>query len=182
MNKLLESATSSNNYTMYILIAVFVVMLILMPIFNKRRNKKIEAERQVLVDEFKRGTKIITSFGVYGEVVEIKETTDGKVALISTGEGDKKTYMHVHINAIMNVDKKQDVIYDAEGNDITPYEEIDKQNESVEENVEENSKTDEVISEEKSDIIETDEANVQPKETAFKKSSTKKASAKKTSK
>ena len=134
MNRLLEgTATNSSGYTLYIVLAVLLVGFVVMHFLSKRRDKKLSEEKNALIESFKKGTKVITSFGVYGEVEEIKETTDGKVVLISTGEGKQKTYMNVHINAIMNIDKKQDVIYDAEGNDITPYEEIDKQNNDVQE-------------------------------------------------
>ena len=133
MFKLLEgSATSTDKVSLWVMIAVAVVLLVATFITRSKRNRKFEDDRQSMLNNLKKGTKVVTSFGLYGEVVEVKETTDGKVVLISTGDEKKKTYMTVHINAIMNIDKKQDVIYDAEGNDITPYEEIDKINESVE--------------------------------------------------
>lgn len=132
MFKLLEgTANQTSGVSLWIMIGLAVVLLVVMYITRGKRNKKYEDERQDLINNLKKGTKVITSFGLYGEVVEVKETTDGKVVLISTGDNKNKTYMNVHINAIMNIDKKQDVIYDAEGNDITPYEEIDKMNESV---------------------------------------------------
>ena len=102
-------------------------------ITKSKGNKKYEMERQELLSNLKKGTKVITSFGIYGEVVEVKETTDGQVVLIASGDEKHKTYMNVHINAIMNIDAKQDVVYDADGNDITPYDEIEKNNENVNE-------------------------------------------------
>lgn len=135
MFKLLEGTSSStgSGISMWIMIALAAVLLVVMFITKSKGNKKYEMERQELLSNLKKGTKVITSFGIYGEVVEVKETTDGKVVLIASGDEKHKTYMNVHINAIMNIDAKQDVVYDADGNDITPYDEIEKNNENVNE-------------------------------------------------
>ena len=166
-----EANNTSPLYT-YILIGIMIVLLIAFYVMGHFRKNKQVAQRTELENLFTVGTKIITSFGVYGEIVEIRETTDGKVALISTGEGKSKTYMTVHMNAIMNIDRKQDVVYDKDGNDITPYDEIEKSYDvdaPVEQPVEE-----EKVEDVKEEKAEEKTSKSQPKEKTSTKKTTKK--------
>ncbi len=185
MFKLLES----NQAMSWILVAVVVVALIGMMFFGRRTNAKNMQMRQELVSKFQKGTKIITNQGIYGTILEIKETTHGKVALISTGDKGHETHMLIHLDAIMNIDDKKDIVYDANGNDITEYDDKSSNpstpNEIKEKTKEtipttetlEVSKEDE-ISVEKSDEINqelTSEKEIKPKKSSSKKASTKKS-------
>lgn len=188
MFKLLES----NQAMSWILVAVVVVALVGMMFFGRRTNAKNMQMRQELVSKFQKGTKIITNQGIYGTILEIKETTHGKVALISTGDKGHETHMLIHLDAIMNIDDKKDIVYDANGNDITEYDdkssnqgtanEIKEKTKEIIPTTEtlEVSKEDE-ISVEKSEEINKDltkdltsEKEIKPKKSSSKKSSTKK--------
>lgn len=105
MNFLLEAGNGLGSVWIIVLVG-----LILLTVMGSIRNKKERTARAELVDKLKKGDKIVTYAGVYGEIIEITNTTDGKVVLISTGEGDKVSYMQLHINAIASVDAKQPVI------------------------------------------------------------------------
>lgn len=65
---------------------------------------------------------IKTYYGLYGKVLKVTETTDGKILLIETGEDKKVSYQSVHINAIYAIDEKQEVTLDENGNPILPAE------------------------------------------------------------
>jgi len=115
-----------------ILIIVLVVLLVFMIVSSSIRNKKENEKRMQMINELKPGANVITVNGVYGKIVSIEETTDGKIVLLSTGKGDKVSYMEIHINAISAIDNKQLVVLDENGNDITPMPE-EKTEEKVEE-------------------------------------------------
>ena len=103
-----------------ILIVILVALMVVMFVSSSMRNKKENEKRMAMLNEMKPGTCVITASGVYGKVVSITETTDGKVVLLSTGKDDKVSYMEIHINAISAIDNKQLVVLDENGNDITP--------------------------------------------------------------
>ena len=85
-----------------VLLGGFVVMTFL-------RQKKENDAKNELVSTIKKGTKIVTTAGVYGVVESIEETTDGKVVVITTGSSKNPSSMTIHINAIMGIDNKTSV-------------------------------------------------------------------------
>lgn len=101
-------------------ILAIIGVLILFMIFGSIRRKKYDTQVQDLLSNIKIGDKVKTYSGFYGTVVSIRETTDGKVVLIEMGEGNKKGYVEMDINAIMCLDKKEDVVYDSNGNVVMP--------------------------------------------------------------
>ncbi len=144
----------SKNWIILVLIVLAVALLV--PTYL-RQKKEVNA-RNELNNTIKKGTKIITTAGVYGVVESIRETTDGKVVTIVTGNPKNPTTMDIHINAIGGIDNKSAVTVD-EGNNV------------VEETVEKK--------EEKNETSEADETTT--KATA-KKNTKAKSSAKKTTK
>jgi len=84
---------------MVVVLGGFVVMTFL-------KQKKENDAKNDLVSTIKKGTKIVTTAGVYGVVESIEETTDGKVVVISTGSYNNPSSMTIHINAIMGIDNK----------------------------------------------------------------------------
>lgn len=117
--KYLLADASWGDISIWIIIAVLLLMFVVLSFVRRKRETQ---QRNDMVNEFKTGTKIVTTSGIYGEIKSITETTDGKVVVIETGEGNNKTTMTIHINAIMTVDKKKPIVYDENGNDITKYE------------------------------------------------------------
>jgi len=104
-----------------ILLILVLAILFLVPSYLKQ--KKEINNRNELTNSIKKGTKIVTTAGVYGVVESIEETTDGKVVTISTGSKKSPSSMTIHINAIMGIDNKTLV---AETKEQTKDEEIEE--------------------------------------------------------
>lgn len=114
MNTLLNAFTDwfATNWFIILLIVLMIAMLI--PPYI--RQKKEIAAKQELYTNIKKGTKIITTAGIYGVVQTVEETTDGKVVTILTGSAKNPTTMTIHINAIGGVDNKTPVVESMSGN------------------------------------------------------------------
>lgn len=102
---------------MLILIIGMMVVMFILP--NSARKKQYQ-QLQDFLGNLKVGDKVKTTSGFYGTIISMRETTDGRVALLEMGEGDKKGYTEVDMNAIYTIDAKEDVVYDADGNIIEP--------------------------------------------------------------
>jgi len=120
MKFLLDGGASANaggsNIWFWIVILVGIGLMFVMSFV---RNKKDTQARAELNESLKVGTKVITYAGVYGTIVSMKETTDGKVVVLETGDEEHKSYMEILANAIAAVDKKEMVVLDENGNDVT---------------------------------------------------------------
>ena len=90
-----------------ILVLLVVAVALVVPTFM--RQKKEANARNELNNSLRKGTKIITTAGIYGVVESIENTTDGKVVTITTGESKNATTMKIHINAIGGIDNKTPV-------------------------------------------------------------------------
>lgn len=126
-NSLLAEATGNgSNATMWILL-VLLGVLIVAYIFSYFRRKKYNQETTNMLNALKPGDKVKTYSGFYGTVVSIKETTDGKVVTLETGDEKHKSFTSIDSNAIYCIDKKEDIVYDTEGNVVMPVSEDEKQ-------------------------------------------------------
>ena len=128
MNLLAESFFSSQ----WFLIVVLVVVVGLLMFLNYSRSKKENQYREELINKIVKGAKVKTGSGIYGTVVSVRNTTDGKIVLISTGEGKNVSYMEIHINAIFGVDDSEELVLDKDGNEVTKAE-LKAQNEAEKE-------------------------------------------------
>ena len=99
---------------------ILLALLVGFMIFSSIRRRKYDGQMQNFIENLKIGDRVKTYSGFYGKIVAIRETTDGKVVLIEMGEGDKKGYIEADIMAVMGLDKKEDIVYDANGNIIEP--------------------------------------------------------------
>lgn len=122
--KLLGQSFFSSQWFLIIILVVVVGLLMLL---NYSRSKKEQEYREDLNSKIVKGAKVKTSTGIYGTVVSIQSTTDGKIVLLETGEGKNVSYMHIHINAIYGVDDKEDLILDEDGNEVTAAELAEQQ-------------------------------------------------------
>lgn len=144
---MLSLLNSSNWFAQYGLLIVLVVALVVLMLISFNRRKKEDTYRNELEQKVVPGAKVKTYYGLYGKVLKVTETTDGKIVLIETGDEKRTSYQEVHINAIYAIDEKTDVVLDENGNEVTPkteeekkFEELEKQLE-VNENKEENKTT-----------------------------------------
>ena len=94
-----------------ILVLIVVTVGLLVPTYL--RQKKDAAARNELHEKLVKGTKIITTAGVYGVIESVENTTDGKVVTIVTGNGKYPSTMTIHINAIGGIDNKSSVVEEA---------------------------------------------------------------------
>ena len=115
---LLEASPS--DATQWILPAVLLVLVVGIFVLNYFRSKKNQEAMKNMVDGLKVGDNVKTYSGIYGKIIEIVETTDGKVAILETGSEKNKGIFSIDINAIYGIDEKKPVVYDAEGNIIEP--------------------------------------------------------------
>ena len=112
MSLLLANFWNSQWFLIILLVAVIAVMLVM----SLTRKKKDDEYRKTLNEQIVKGAHVKTYGGLYGTVVSVTETTDGKIVLLETGEGDKVSYQQLHINAIFGLDDKQIVVLDENGN------------------------------------------------------------------
>lgn len=104
-------------YGMLILLGGSLLLLFFLMV--NRRRKETEY-RETLSNKIVVGTKVKTYSGIYGKVVSIEETTDGKIVLLQTGDEKHVSYVSLHINAIYAMDEKTNVILDKDGNPVLP--------------------------------------------------------------
>lgn len=126
---------------------ILIIGIAVLFIFSSMRNKKEMQSRQSLNDSLKKGTKIITYSGIYGTIVSMRETTDGKVVVIETGDDEHKSFMEIHGNSIASIDTKEMVVLDENGNDVTNN--VKEPEVEVKEEVKEEPKAEEEKKEEK---------------------------------
>lgn len=139
MNFLLETS-AGNNATQWILPVVLLVLVVGIFILNYFRSKKNQETMQNMVENLKVGDNVKTYSGLYGKIIEIVETTDGKVAILETGSEKNKGIFSIDINAIYGIDEKKPVVYDADGNIIEPKDENERKTEKSDAEVEEKAK------------------------------------------
>lgn len=84
-----------------VVLAVFVVFMFVMPMFNRR---KADSQYKVMLDNVKTGYKIKTIGGIIGTVVDVDNTNPAqKLVTIETGMGNNKATMQIDINAVYQV-------------------------------------------------------------------------------
>lgn len=166
-----EGAAASSGATQWILPAVLLVLVIGIFVLNYFRSKKSKENMQNMVNNIKVGDKVKTYSGFYGKIIEITETTDGKVAVLETGNEGNHGYVSIDMNAIYAIDEKKPVVLDANGNIIDP-------DSKVEPAQPEEAKAEEKV--EKQEETPAEETKVEPVEE--KKPKTKKSTAKKSTK
>ncbi len=171
----------------YMLLIVLVVVIVAFLLLSLYRRKKESSFREELNTKIVPGAQVKTYSGLYGTIVSITDTTDGKIVLLQTGEGDKVSYQQIHINAIFGLDTKKELVFDENGNDIT-FGADDVQ--EVEEEVEYEDEDQEIIEEyeeldeEDDEVVEVEEeveevvVEEKPKKTAKKSSTSAKKSTK----
>lgn len=88
----------------WVLIGLIVVLIVAYPLLTRARNKK-ENERLIeQTNSLKRGDKILTSSGVYGTILEVRQEENGaKTVVFETGNDKYKSYMTIDAYAVYAV-------------------------------------------------------------------------------
>ncbi|MBR1984453.1 MAG: preprotein translocase subunit YajC [Clostridia bacterium] len=155
----------ASNVGSIVALVVLMIIAVLYLGMNISNRKKQQEQAIKMMNELKKGDKVVISAGIYGEIVAIRETNMGKVVTLKTGDEESKKFGYISVNAqaILGIDTKEDLILDAEGNVIEPKEELKE--EVLKENFKEEEKTEEEPKEEKKEE--------KPKKKTAKKSSKK---------
>ncbi|MGI5842266.1 MAG: preprotein translocase subunit YajC [Christensenellales bacterium] len=89
--------------TQWTLLAVLLALIIIYPVFSAYKNKKESEKLKQLTDDLKVGEKVLTTSGVYGEIIAITPQEQGKLVTLKTGDEDHVGYISVDILAIYTV-------------------------------------------------------------------------------
>jgi len=120
LSTLLEKQGGQGSLSTWIILGVLLVILVVMYVFSFIRRKKYNQEAIAMIDSLKPGDKVKTYSGIYGTIVSIRETTDGKVVTLETGDARHSSYVTVDTSVIYCIDKKQDIVRDSNGDIIEP--------------------------------------------------------------
>lgn len=112
MSVLLEAGDISA--TQWILLGLILVLIILYPIFTVFKNRKEKEKFDELATALKIGEKVMTSSGLYGEIVAITPQAQGKLITLKTGDEDHVGYVGVDIYAIYTVFKPEQEVVEQE--------------------------------------------------------------------
>ena len=160
MKFLCENANQGNPVVFYIILAVMVVAMLIMPYFtNKKRNQQY----MEMISNIKVGDLVKTAGGIIGRVTKITDKGDIKTIILETGAKSSKSTMEFDISSVYCVLQS------------TKVEEVKE--EVKEETIQETPAQENVVEEKPAE--ETPKKEVAKKTTA--KTTTAKAGAKKTS-
>lgn len=126
LGTLLQTQSGGGSSATWIILVILLVALVAMYIVSSIKRKKYNQETIAMLDALKPGDKVKTYSGIYGTVVSIRETTDGKVITLETGDDKNKSFVTIDSSVIYCLDKKQDVVYDANGDIIEPKDDEDE--------------------------------------------------------
>lgn len=94
--------------TQWVLLGLILVLIILYPVFMVFKNKKEREKFDELSEGLNVGDKVLTSSGVYGEIIDIKPQQSGKLVVLKTGDEDHVGYVGVDVLAIYTVFKEEE--------------------------------------------------------------------------
>lgn len=136
--------------TQIVLICLIAVLVIAYPILITRKNKKETQRMTEQTNSLKRGDKVLTTSGVYGTILEVRQDGTSKQVTIETGSGKYKSFMTIDAYAIYQVIKDQPI---ETAKDVTKSD--DKKDEKKDDKKED--KKDEVKAEVKEEKVEKGE-------------------------
>ena len=118
-------------WAQWVLIGVVVLLIFAYPFIMRSKNKKENEKLIEQTNSLKRGDKILTTSGVYGKILEVREEDGAKKVIIETGNDKYKSYMSIDAYAIYTVLK--DDVKPQEKVEVKEEEKIDLKEEKVEE-------------------------------------------------
>ena len=144
MNLLL--AASAENWILPGILLVLCVVLFVLYYF---RNKKYQQNADQMSNNLKKGDKVKTYSGVYGTIIEIVQTDDGKVVTIETGTEKHKSYVSYDIRAVYAINEPEKPAEEKVEEKPAQKVEEKKEEPKAEEKPVEEAKVEEVVAEEK---------------------------------
>lgn len=84
----------------YGMLIIMIALIAILLVFSGSKRKKDARLAEEFVNNLKTGDKIKTYSGIYGTIISLKETPNGKIAVIETGEKGTKTTMTIDLFAI----------------------------------------------------------------------------------
>lgn len=131
MNLLLAGAEN------WILPGILLVLCVVLFVLYYFRNKKYQQNAETMSNNLKKGDKVKTYSGVYGTIIEIVQTDDGKVVTIETGNDKHKSYVSYDIRAVYAINEpEKPVKTKVEEKPVEPVEQKEEKTEVVSEVVE----------------------------------------------
>lgn len=131
MNLLLAGAEN------WILPGILLVLCVVLFVLYYFRNKKYQQNAETMSNNLKKGDKVKTYSGVYGTIIEIVQTDDGKVVTIETGNDKHKSYVSYDIRAVYAINEpEKPVETKVEEKQVEPVEQKEEKTEVVSEVVE----------------------------------------------
>ena len=131
MNLLLAGAEN------WILPGILLVLCVVLFVLYYFRNKKYQQNAETMSNNLKKGDKVKTYSGVYGTIIEIVQTDDGKVVTIETGNDKHRSYVSYDIRAVYAINEpEKPVETKVEEKPVEPVEQKEEKTEVVSEVVE----------------------------------------------
>ena len=131
MNLLLAGAEN------WILPGILLILCVVLFVLYYFRNKKYQQNAETMSNNLKKGDKVKTYSGVYGTIIEIVQTDDGKVVTIETGNDKHKSYVSYDIRAVYAINEpEKPVETKVEEKPVEPVEQKEEKTEVVSEVVE----------------------------------------------
>lgn len=131
MNLLLAGAEN------WVLPGILLVLCVVLFVLYYFRNKKYQQNAETMSNNLKKGDKVKTYSGVYGTIIEIVQTDDGKVVTIETGNDKHKSYVSYDIRAVYAINEpEKPVETKVEEKPVEPVEQKEEKTEVVSEVVE----------------------------------------------
>lgn len=96
--------------TQWVLLGLILVLIVLYPVFMVIKNKKEREKFDTLSQSLKVGEKVLTSSGIYGEIVSISQVEQGKLVTLLTGDEEHKGFISVDVLAIYTVFKDEKAV------------------------------------------------------------------------
>lgn len=123
--------------TQWVLLGLILVLIILYPVFMVFKNKKEKEKFQELSSSIKVGEKVLTSSGVYGEIVSITDDKQGKLVVLKTGDDLHPGYITVDVLAIYTVFREQQFVSEDNEQNLPEQPKAEKEEPEKEEPVKE---------------------------------------------
>lgn len=101
-----------DKFIMPIILIVVMVGFILLTSKQQKAMAAAEAEKQ---NNLKEGDKVKTYSGLYGTIIKLYDTNDGKIARLSISQNENEVLVDINLKGILGIDDKQIIEYDANG-------------------------------------------------------------------